>query len=140
MATKSWREIQEAHSKRSPEERAATKSRALHDLVIERMNLTQLRRARTMTQATIAEVMEIAQGDVSRLEHRTDAYIGTLRRYIEALGGVLRIVAEFPDGEPIEIAGFGELAMGGKPAARRRIRKPEQPVRAPAQKKRRRSA
>lgn len=62
-----------------------------------------------MTQATIAQVMQIAQGDVSRLEHRTDAYIGTLRRYVEALGGTLRIVAEFPDTDPVEIEGFGDL-------------------------------
>jgi transcriptional regulator with XRE-family HTH domain len=110
MATKPWRAIQEAHSKRSAEERAATKARALRDLEIERLSLAQVRRARAMTQATIAQVMQIAQGDVSRLEHRTDAYIGTLRRYVEALGGTLRIVAEFPNTEPVEIEGFGALA------------------------------
>ncbi len=109
MATKPWRAIQETQSKRSADDRAQTKVRALRDLEIERMNLAQVRRARAMTQATLAEVMEIAQGDVSRLEHRTDAYIGTLRRYVEALGGALRIVAEFPDSESIEIADFGTL-------------------------------
>lgn len=112
MATKSWRAIQEAHSKRSTDERGDTKARALRDLEIDRMNLAQVRRARAMTQATIAEVMQIAQGDVSRLEHRTDAYIGTLRRYVEALGGALRIVAEFPDSDSIEIMGFGTLDLG----------------------------
>jgi DNA-binding transcriptional regulator YiaG len=110
VATKSWRTIQETHSKRSTEARAETKARALQDLEIERRNLAQIRRARAMTQATLAEVMQIAQGDVSRLEHRTDAYVGTLRRYVEALGGTLRIVAEFPDSEPVEIAGFGTLS------------------------------
>ncbi len=110
MATKPWRAIQEAHSKRSAEERAGTKARALRDLEIERLSLAQVRRARAMTQATIAQVMQIAQGDVSRLEHRTDAYIGTLRRYVEALGGTLRIVAEFPNTEPVEIEGFGDPA------------------------------
>lgn len=108
MATKPWRAIQEAHSKRSAEDRAVTKAQALRDLEIERLSLAQVRRARAMTQATIAQVMQIAQGDVSRLEHRTDAYIGTLRRYVEALGGTLRIVAEFPNAEPMEIEGFGD--------------------------------
>jgi transcriptional regulator with XRE-family HTH domain len=111
MATKPWRAIQEAHSKRSADERAETKASALRDLDIERMNLAQVRRARAMTQATIAQVMQIAQGDVSRLEHRTDAYIGTLRRYVEALGGALRIIAEFPDSDAIEIANFGTLDL-----------------------------
>lgn len=107
--TKPWNAIQETHSKHSADQRAQTKIHALRDLKIEKMHLAEVRRARAMTQATIAEVMQIAQGDVSRLEHRTDAYIATLRRYVEALGGALRIVAEFPDGDSIEIAGFGAI-------------------------------
>ncbi|MDM8562160.1 hypothetical protein QUF54_02280 [Candidatus Marithioploca araucensis] len=33
------------------------------------------------------------------MERHTDIYIGLLRRYIEAMGGVLDIIAHFPDGE-----------------------------------------
>ncbi len=107
MATKPWRQIQEQHSKRTPAEREATRARALRDLDIERMTLAQLRRARAFTQATMAETSGIAQGDVSRLEHRADAYIGTVRRFVEALGGTFTMLVEFPDAAPVEIEGFG---------------------------------
>jgi hypothetical protein len=43
--------------------------------------------------------LKVDQGSISKLERRTDMYIGTLRRYIEAMGGSLQIRAVFPDGE-----------------------------------------
>jgi transcriptional regulator with XRE-family HTH domain len=107
MATKTWREIQEKHSKLTPEQREATRARARAQLALERVTLAELRRARAMTQATMAETTGMAQGDVSRLEHRADAYIGTVRRFVEALGGSFRMVVEFPDAAPVEIEGFG---------------------------------
>jgi transcriptional regulator with XRE-family HTH domain len=66
-------------------------------------------KARQLTQKTVADILGIAQGDVSKLERRTDAYVGTLRNYIEALGGSLRITAQFPDADPIEIEGFSTI-------------------------------
>jgi signal transduction histidine kinase len=56
-----------------------------------------------MTQEQLAQTLEMAQGDVSKLEHRTDLYLSTLRRYIEAMGGELKIVASFPDGAEIPV-------------------------------------
>src|SRR5947209_14362 len=89
MATKSWRTIQELHSKRSPEERAETKRRALADLEMERMRLGQLRRAKALSQQTLAETLEIAQGDVSKIERRSDIYVRPLRRqHVAALKGM----------------------------------------------------
>jgi predicted transcriptional regulator len=61
--------------------------------------LHELRQARDYTQTTLAETLEVAQPEISRIEKRTDMYISTLRRYIEAMGGHLDIVARFPDGE-----------------------------------------
>jgi hypothetical protein len=52
--------------------------------------------------------METTQGEISKLEHRTDAYISTLRSYVEAMHGRLRIVAEFPEGS-YEIMQFEEI-------------------------------
>ncbi len=43
-------------------------------------------------------MLEIAQSEVSKIEHRTDLYLSTLRSYIEAMGGELDIIARFPDG------------------------------------------
>lgn len=124
MATKAWRAIQGTHSKRTPAERAATRHRALEDLAMERMRLSQLRRARALSQQTLAEALQIAQGDVSKIERRSDVYVRTLRRFVEATGGRLRIVAEYPDSEPIEIEGFADIAP-----VRRHVRKKDPPPR-----------
>jgi transcriptional regulator with XRE-family HTH domain len=63
------------------------------------MALDELRTAREFTQAELSQVLRVDQGSISKLERRTDMYIGTLRRYIEAMGGSLQIRAVFPDGE-----------------------------------------
>ena len=39
------------------------------------------------------------QSEISRLEHRTDLLLSTLRKYIQATGGELQLVAHFPDGD-----------------------------------------
>lgn len=62
------------------------------------MPLDVLRHARKLSQVRLAEIMETTQPEISKIEHRTDLYVSTLRSYIEAMGGVLEIVARFPDG------------------------------------------
>ena len=61
-----------------------------------------------MTQVDVAKGMKIEQAAVSKLEHREDMYVSTLRDYVKALGGELKLVASFPDAEiqvhPFEIA------------------------------------
>ncbi len=59
--------------------------------------LAQVRKARAFAQSTIAEAMGMNQSEISRLEHRSDLLLSTLRRYIEATGGVLRLVAEYQE-------------------------------------------
>lgn len=59
--------------------------------------LAQIRKARSLAQATLAEAMDMDQSEISRLEHRTDVLLSTLRRFIEATGGELQIVAHYPD-------------------------------------------
>lgn len=76
--------------------------------ILAAMPLQELRRARTLSQQTLAKAMDTSQGEISKLEHRTDAYISTLRSYVEAMHGRLRIVAEFPEGS-YEITQFEEL-------------------------------
>lgn len=77
-------------------------------LLLAELPLHELRRAREITQQQIAEVLEIEQPSVSKIENRTDMYISTLRSYIEAMGGNLRIVAKFPEGE-VQISQFKDL-------------------------------
>jgi hypothetical protein len=53
---------------------------------------------------------------VSRLEQQADMYVSTLRRYLQALGGTLEIVAHFPDRD-VRITQFGELRRSPSPPA-----------------------
>ena len=76
---------------------------------LKRLGLTQIRRARQLTQTNLAEVLNVPQGAVSKLEHRTDMYISTLRSYIEAMGGKLEIKAVFPNAEEIVITQFEDI-------------------------------
>jgi len=93
MARK-WSELE---AKMGPERVTAARARARK--VIEEMPHQQLRNAREMTQARLAEILEMDQGNISKLEKRTDMYLSTLRSYIEAMGGELEIRAVFPDGD-----------------------------------------
>ena len=72
------------------------------------MPLHELRRARSLTQRDMAEILKVNQPAVSKLEQRADVYVSSLRSYIEAVGGNLKIVAEFPEGE-VTITNFSDL-------------------------------
>ncbi|MGD0546708.1 MAG: XRE family transcriptional regulator [Terracidiphilus sp.] len=89
-----WSELE---AKMGPERVEASRARARK--IIAEMPLQQLRHAREMTQTRLAELLEMDQGNVSKLEQRTDMYLSTLRSYIEAMGGVLEIRALFPEGD-----------------------------------------
>jgi len=91
------RNFKELEDKMSPERRARVAARVKAELAL--MPLHQLRNAREMTQTRLAEVLEMDQGNISKLEKRTDMYLSTLRSYVEAMGGSLEIRAVFPDGE-----------------------------------------
>jgi transcriptional regulator with XRE-family HTH domain len=60
--------------------------------------LRGLRVAQKLSQQTLAKAMGTTQGEVSKIEQRTDVYVSTLRSYIEAMGGHLNITATFPSG------------------------------------------
>jgi predicted XRE-type DNA-binding protein len=74
----------------------------------EEMSLAQLRTARQLSQAALGEMLHVEQPAVAKLEKRTDMYVSTLRRFIEAMGGELEIVARFPD-RAVRIRSFGKL-------------------------------
>lgn len=66
---------------------------------MEEMTLDQLRASRQLTQAQISQALGITQAAVSKLEFRSDSYISSVRKYIEALGGKMEIRAVFGDSE-----------------------------------------
>jgi DNA-binding transcriptional regulator YiaG len=90
------RNFTELEAKMSPESRARVAARVKETLA--NMSLDQLRAARELTQEHLAELLHIKQASVSKMERRTDMYIGTLAKFIEAMGGQLEIRAIFPDG------------------------------------------
>jgi hypothetical protein len=74
----------------------------------EEMALDELRQALKISQAELAEKLQVKQPAISRLEKRTDMYVSHLRQVIQAMGGELEIVARFEDGE-VKINNFSEL-------------------------------
>jgi hypothetical protein len=81
------------------------------ELVAREMSLRELRHAVNKTQKTLARTLNMGQDGVSRLEKRSDLLLSTLRNYVEAVGGSLTLVAQFPDQEPIAIGGFEDIAV-----------------------------
>ena len=91
------RSFKELEAKMSPESRARVAARVKEELA--KMPLHQLRNAREITQTRLAEILNVDQGSISKLEKRTDMYLSTLRSYVEAMGGMLEVRAVLPDGE-----------------------------------------
>ena len=73
------------------------------------MTLDELRKSQQMTQLQLAEILGVNQGEVSKLEHRSDVCISTLADYVEAMGGRLEIRAVFKDRE-VRITQYEKLA------------------------------
>ncbi len=84
--------------------RAGTKAQAM----LAEMPLNELRQARGLSQKMLAEVLNVQQPSIAKMEKRTDMYLSTLRSHIEAMGGQLEVVARFPDGA-VKISNFGDL-------------------------------
>jgi transcriptional regulator with XRE-family HTH domain len=95
----------------SPERIARVEAEAA--AMLREMRLDELRRARLKTQQDMAAALRTSQASVSKLERRTDMYLSTLRRYVQAMGGELEIIARFPEG-PVRLEQFSELGPDGQ--------------------------
>lgn len=93
-----------------PPDRRARVDRMSEELRGE-MDLAQLRTARRLSQAALGEILHVEQPAVAKIEKRTDMYVSTLRRFIEAMGGELEITARFPD-HNVRIINFHDLEKG----------------------------
>jgi len=69
------------------------------------MTLRALREASGKTQDEMAELTAMSQSQLSRFERRDDYLLSTLRRYVEALGGEIEIVAVLK-GKRIKLRGL----------------------------------
>ena len=92
-------------------------------LIAEEMTLQELRQARKLTQVRLAKTLGITQDGVSRLEKRSDLLLSTLRKSVEAMGGNLSLVAEFPDREPVVLSGIAATEVDPKPLRRKHARR-----------------
>jgi transcriptional regulator with XRE-family HTH domain len=89
------------------------------ELIREQTTLQELRRARKLTEVRVAKALGITQDSVSRLEKRSDLLLSTLRKTVEAMGGTLSLVAEFPDRPPVALSGIAEDDSTPKLASRK---------------------
>jgi predicted transcriptional regulator len=96
----------------SPERRARIEAKKAE--MRQEMALADLRHAVVMSQETMAELMDVAQSEVSKIENRSDMYLSTIRRYVEVLGGRLEVVAKMPSGD-VRISKFGTIKRRAEP-------------------------
>lgn len=101
-----WKALKDKHF--SLEEQARIKDEARADIGLIEAALDELRQARSLSQTQLAEILEIKQSSVSKIERQTDMYLSTLRNFIRAMGGELDVIARFPDAPAVRIARFGE--------------------------------
>ncbi|GAA3376958.1 helix-turn-helix domain-containing protein [Streptomyces sannanensis] len=108
MSSVSWEETKrKLHERRkaaglpvrSPEEKQAAMDRLMAE--VRAYRLAEIRQEQSLTQKDVAKTMGVSAPRVSAIEHgdadRTE--VATLRSYVEALGGRLRVVADFGDTE-----------------------------------------
>jgi transcriptional regulator with XRE-family HTH domain len=96
----------ELQARMDPALRADNRRKVREEL--ERMALEEVRGAKKLTQADMAEILDVPQSSISRIEQRADMYLSTLRNYLHALGGVLQVQVIFPDGQAVVIHRFGD--------------------------------
>jgi transcriptional regulator with XRE-family HTH domain len=91
--------INKLKKKMSPERREKVEERA--QAILLGMALQELRQTRHLTQQELAEILDINQAALSKMENQSDIRVSTLRKLLGAMGGRLKLVAEFPDGEVV---------------------------------------
>lgn len=100
---KTWDEVT-ARRRAAPgyaERVARRKAEALRE--IHAYHLAELREIAQFTQQELALRMGSDQPRISRVESAEDMRLSTLRAYIEALGGDVRIYVELPGQEPLPL-------------------------------------
>jgi len=93
--------------------RAARRTREL----LAEMLLSEIRKLAGKSQGELARKLGIKQPSLSKLESQDDMQISTLKKIIEALGGQVHIIAQFPKAK-MRIKQFDE----DKPHAHKRVR------------------
>lgn len=107
------RNVNEIIRKLNPAQRKKVETRAAQ-LIAEEMTLRELREACRLTQQKVAKSLRIGQEGVSKIERRSDLLLSTLREYVQAMGGELSLVVQFPDREPVLLSGVAQVSAATK--------------------------
>jgi predicted XRE-type DNA-binding protein len=91
-----------------PLERQAAISARANEIRLEEITLRHLREKLGLSQAELAERLEVQQPAVSKLERRQNLELNTLRSVVTALGGTIEIIVRVPDKEPILLSDYQE--------------------------------
>lgn len=118
------RSLQDKLATLDPARRARIEAEA-DRLHIEYLTLQQLRKAQQLTQVQLAETLGIQQATVAKYERQSDLLLSTLRSYVGAMGGSLKLMVEFPGKAPVALEGLGETE---EPRRRRRPERSEHPA------------
>lgn len=95
---RNWREVRADAAQRIDEQAVSNAHKTMQEEV--RANrLVEVRREQVTRQDDLADLMGISQPRVSQIERGDlrNTQLGTLQSYVEALGGRLRVVADFGD-------------------------------------------
>ncbi len=91
--------------------------------------LGELRRKLDLTQAVVADRLDVTQENISQIERgEADVRLSTLSRYVEALGGRLEVRAAFPE-ETIALS-LSKTAAVRRRRTRPTVTKPSRKLRA----------
>ena len=101
------RTLQEKLASLDPARRAAIEAEA-DRLHTEYLTLQELRKAKALTQVQLAESLGIQQATVAKYERQSDLLLSTLRSYVRAMGGNLKLLVEFPGKAPVALEGLGD--------------------------------
>lgn len=69
--------------------------------------LSEIRKERGLTQADVAKIMKISKGRISQIERGEVFTVDVVARYVAALGGRLKLTADF--GDQVYTVGSEEL-------------------------------
>ena len=106
----------------SPERRRKITARA-NEILAEEMTLRELRKAVDCTQTQVAKILGINQEGVSRLEQRTDLLLSTLRDYVKAMGGELKLIVKLPNRTTIVLSGISGIGAIGEVPGHAKVKK-----------------